>query len=155
FDFCQNLEYFSQDLPPAEGSGAVPLTEQIFKHRLELIRAFDSIGERGDERAEVASTLRDAIASMNTDNFLGRPHLQLVERFREQNAWDDVSVGDLAALADRVARLPDQLDPENEDAKRFDVLLLRIELDVLQGEPFERERRKVMQVAGALEDQQT
>jgi type I restriction enzyme R subunit len=154
-DFCQNLEFFSHPLAPAEGAGAVPLSEQIFKHRLELIQAFDAIGEHGDERAEVAGVLRDAIASMNPDNFLVRPHLELVERFREGQAWEDVSVGDLAALADRVAKLPDQLDPEHEDAKRFDVLLLSAELAALQGEPFERERRKVMAIAEALEDQQT
>jgi type I restriction enzyme R subunit len=155
FDFCQNLEYFSQDLPPAEGSGAVPLSEQIFKNRLELIETFDAIGQPGDERAEVAAILRLAIASMNPDNFLVRPHLELVERFREDKAWEDISVGDLSALADRVAKLPDQLDSENEDAKRFDVLLLNIELSVLRDEPFERERRKVMKIADALEDQQT
>lgn len=155
FDFCQNLEFFSHPLAPAEGSGAVPLSEQIFKNRLELIQTFDTIGEHGEERAEVAGTLREAIASMNPDNFLVRPHLELVERFSEERAWQSVPVGDLAALADRVATLPDQLDPEHEDAKRFDVLLLNAELSVLRGEPFERERRKVMAIAGALEDQRT
>ena len=84
-----------------------------------------------------------------------RPHLELVERFRDGKAWETLSVGDLAALADRVAKLPDQLDPEHEDAKRFDMLLLNAQLGVLRGEPFERQRRKVMAIAGALEDQQT
>ncbi len=154
FDFCQNLEYFSQSLPPAEPSHTVPLSEQIFRARLELIHAFDQIHSHGDERATVAATLRDAIASMNPDNFLVRPHLQLVERFREEESWESLSVGDLAALADRVARLPAQLDPEHEEAKRFDVLLLNAQLALLQGRPFEGERRKVMQVASALEDQQ-
>jgi type I restriction enzyme R subunit len=154
FDFCQNLEYFSQELPPAEPSDSVPLSEQIFKSRLELIHTFDQIHAHGDERATVAATLRDAIASMNPDNFLVRPHLQLVERFRHEESWESLSVGDLAALADRVAKLPTQLDPEHEDAKRFDVLLLSAQLSLLQGRPFESERRKVIQIAGALEDQQ-
>ena len=74
-----------------------------------------------------------AIASMNEDNFLVRPHLELVERFREAEAWETLSIGDLAALADRVAKLPDQLDPEHEDAKRFDVLVLNAQLGVLRG----------------------
>jgi type I restriction enzyme R subunit len=166
FDFCQNLEYFSQDLQHAGPTGGTPLSEQIFKSRLELIQTFDTIAQGVDERAEiagnvrheraeVAGTLRESIASMNPTNFLVRPHLELVERFREDAAWEDASVGDLAALADRVAKLPDQLDPENEEAKRFDVLLLNIELSLLRGDPFERERRKVMQIADALEDQQT
>jgi type I restriction enzyme R subunit len=155
FDFCQNLEYFSQQLVPAEGSGGTPLSEQIFKARLELIQTFDSIQAHGDERAEVVGVLREAIASMNENNFLVRPHLQLVEKFRDGKAWETLSVGDLAALADRVANLPAQLDPEHEDAKRFDMLMLNAQLGVLRSEPFERQRRKVMAIAGALEDQQT
>jgi len=153
FDYCGNLEFFSQTLVPAEGSGGLPLGEQIFKARLDLIQTFDAIKAHGDQRAEVAGVLRDAIASMNENNFLVRPHLELVEKFRDGAAWETMTVGDLAALADRVAKLPDQLDPEHEDAKRFDMLLLNAELGVLRGEPYERQRRQVMQIAGALEDQ--
>jgi type I restriction enzyme R subunit len=155
FDFCQNLEYFSQPLLPAERQGAVPLSEQIFKARLELVQQLDAIEALGDERAEVARILRERIASMNPDNFLVRPHLALVERFGTEDAWESVTIGDLARMADSLASLPDQLDPEHEDAKRFDVLMLNVELSVLRGEQFERQRRKVVQIAGLLEDQQS
>ncbi len=154
FDFCQNLEYFSQPLVPADKAGSAPIGEQIFKARLELIQTFDSIQNHGNERAEIAGLLHDAIASMNESNFLVRPHLQLVEKFRDADAWESVSVGDLAALADRVAALPAQLEPEPEETKRFDMLLLSSQLGVLRGEPFERQRRKVIAIAGALDDQQ-
>ena len=43
FDFCGNLEYFSQPLVPPNASGSTPLSEAIFKARLELIQTFDSI----------------------------------------------------------------------------------------------------------------
>lgn len=154
-DFCQNLEFFSQPLPPAEPKGSPPLSEAIFKARLELIRTLDSIKDHGDERAEIAGTLREAIASMNENNFLVRPHLALVERFREGDAWESLSVGDLAELASRVAALPDQLDPEQEEAKRFDMLVLNAQLGVLNHEPFERQHQRVIQIASALEDQRT
>lgn len=151
-DFCQNLEYFSQDIGRAEPAGGKPLSEILFSTRLELLHALDRIEAFGDERAEIAGILRDAVASMNENNFLVRPHLELVERFRTTEAWDDVSLEDLAALNDRVAKLPDQLDPENEDAKRFDVLVLNAQLSLLQHEPFERQRKRVIDIASALED---
>jgi type I restriction enzyme R subunit len=154
FDFCQNLEFFSQSLPPAEGSGAVPLSERIFKARLELLQAFDAAKVAGAERADVTETLRAAVESMNGDNFLVRPHLELVERFRTPEAWETVSIGDLAALGDRVAKLPTQLEPEHEDTKRFDVVMLAAELGALRGELFERQRQVVIKVAAALEEQQ-
>ena len=154
FDFCQNLEFFSQDIPAAEGSGAVPLSERIFTSRLELLRVFDEQQTWGDQRAVVTEILREYVASMPQQNFLVRPHLELVERFGQRDAWHDVSVGDLAALADRVAGLPSKVEPEHEDTKRFDVLMLNTQLAVLKGEPHERERRQIMQISGLLEDQQ-
>jgi type I restriction enzyme R subunit len=154
FDFCQNLEFFSQSLPPAEGSGGVPLGERIFKARLDLLQAFDGAKIVGEERTAVAESLRAALESMNENNFLVRPHLELVERFRTTDAWANVTIGDLASLGDRVAKLPTELEPEPEDAKRFDVIMLGAELALVRGEPFERQRQIVMKVAAALEEQQ-
>lgn len=155
FDFCQNLEYFNQELVPADGSGAGPISEQIFKARLELIQQFDSSGDYSTERIDVAGVLEEAVASMKRDNFLVRPHLCLVERFSKSNAWEEASIADLAALGESVASLPDQLAAEKEEAKRFDILLLNTQLGLLRSEPYERQRRKVIQIAGLLEDKRT
>ncbi len=159
FDFCGNLEYFSQPMLPAEASDAAPLSEQIFTARLDLLATFDShagpSGTWAPERNDIVTILSTAVASMNPDNFLVRPHLELVERFSAPQAWETATIGDLAALADQVAGLPTEQDPEDENAKRFDILVLHTQLAVLRGEPYERERRKIMAIAGALEDQHT
>ena len=152
FDFCQNLEYFSQELVPADSSSGKSLNEILFCERLELLQALDSIESLGDERAEVAATLHKAVESMNHDNFLVRPHLELVERFSKVEAWDTISLTDLATLADRVAKLPDQLEADSEEAKRFDIVLLNAQLGLLRIEPFERQRTRIIGVASALED---
>ena len=152
FDFCQNLEYFSQELVPADKTGVKSLGEMLFSTRLELLQALGAIEAYGDERAEVAATLHEAVVSMNPKNFLVRPHLELVERFSSLAAWEAVSLEDLAALNDRVAKLPDQLRADDEDAKRFDVMMLTAELSLLRRETFERQRRRIIGVASALED---
>ena len=52
-----------------------------------------------------------------------------------------------------VAGLPSELDPEGEDAKRFDLLMLNLQLAQLRSEPgFERLRDKVKSIAGLLEE---
>jgi type I restriction enzyme R subunit len=65
-----------------------------------------------------------------------------------------VTIGDLASLGHRVAKLPTELEPEPEDAKRFDVIMLGAELAVVRGEPFERQRQVIIKIAAALEEQQ-
>ena len=152
FDFCGNLEYFSQPLVPAEKSSGKSLSEILFSARLELLQMLDSVAALGDERAEIAATLHQTVASMNPDNFLVRPHLELVERFSSFEAWETASLADLAELNERVAKLPDQLDADSEDAKRFDVVMLNAQLGLLRREPFERQRRRIIRVASALAD---
>jgi type I restriction enzyme R subunit len=56
-------------------------------------------------------------------------------------------------LSREVAGLPSALDPENEEAKRFDLLVLRLQLARLRTEPgFERMRDQVKAIAGLLEE---
>src|SRR5688572_32360907 len=58
-----------------------------------------------------------------------------------------------AELAHKVAGLPSELDPENEEAKRFDLLILNLQLAVLRVEPaFQRLRDQVKAIAGLLEE---
>ena len=90
---------------------------------------------------------------MNLDNFVVRPHRRLVETFREQAAWEQVDVGDLSALATHVAGLPSEMEREPEEAKRFDLLMLSLELALLRTEPgFPRLQQQVRQIAGLLEE---
>ena len=152
FDFCGNLEYFSQPLVPVAKSSGKSLSEILFSARLELLATLDSVAALGDERAEIAATLHKTVASMNPDNFLVRPHLELVERFSSLEAWETASLADLAELNERVAKLPDQLDADSEDAKRFDVVMLNAQLGLLRREPFERQRKRIIRVASALAD---
>ena len=152
FDFCGNLEYFSQPLVPAEKSSGKSLSEILFSARLELLQTLDAVAALGDERAEIAATLHRTVGSMNPDNFLVRPHLELVERFSSLEAWETVSLVDLAELNERVAKLPDQLKADTEDAKRFDVVMLNAQLGLLRREPFERQRKRIIRVASALAD---
>ncbi|EQD71376.1 type III restriction enzyme, res subunit [mine drainage metagenome] len=57
FDYCQNLEYFSQDIPAIEGALGAPLGKRLFNARLELIGELDKAlaeGQRdalGEQRA--------------------------------------------------------------------------------------------------------
>ena len=59
----------------------------------------------------------------------------------------------LGELAHEVAGLPSELVDEDEEAKRFDLLMLRLQLALLRVEPgFERLRDQVRAIAGLLEE---
>ena len=59
----------------------------------------------------------------------------------------------LTELSHEVAGLPSELDPENEEAKRFDLLVLSLQLSLLRREPgFARLCDWVKQIAGLIEE---
>jgi type I restriction enzyme, R subunit len=170
FDYCQNLEYFSQDIPGTEGYVAESLAKLLFDARLELIAALDGRSQEalasvvkeatstyGDPktneevRRAVAELLQREVAAMNLDNFIVRPHRRLVEKYAKPEAWVALASETLAELSHEVAGLPTELDPENEEAKRFDLLALKLQLSLLHADPgFERLRERVKEIAALL-----
>jgi type I restriction enzyme R subunit len=134
FDYCQNLEFFNQHPDVTEGSLAPSLSSQLFTGRLDLLATLDAAKDYLEERRSIAELLRTRVAAMNVDNVLVRPYRRFIEQFREADAWQTLDVGTMSALAHNVAGLPVALDPEPEEAKRFDLLMLRLELALLRTE---------------------
>ena len=174
FDYCQNLEYFSQDIPVTEGSVVDSLGKRLFNARLELIATLDDQGketksvkvrastsygnlETNDKvRWLLADLLQCEVAAMNIDNFVVRPWRRLVEKYAKPESWVSLPAEAVAELSQEVAGLPSELDPENEEAKRFDLIVLNLQLSLLRHEPgFARLRDRVKQIAGLLEEKAT
>ena len=156
FDFCQNLEYFNQDLPPSDGAVGDSLGTRLFRARLDLVGHLDAHGGDPELRHSVAAILREQVASMNVDNFVVRPKRSIVEQYATAPAWENLSTEALAALATDVAGLPTQLEAEREESKRFDALILSLQLAVLRSDPsFTRLRDQVKTIAAALAEYTT
>lgn len=167
FDFCQNLEYFNQNPEPTEGTLSEPLGQRLFKARLQVLAALDrrrksvdarescgtySIIYSDDElRDDIARGLHERVSAMTLDNFVVRPKRFWVERFSAVGIWKDLGDTQLQELAEHLSGLPTQLAEEDEEAKRFDLLLLRLQLCVLNAEPgFANLSEKVRELAEAL-----
>lgn len=173
FDFCQNLEFFSQNPATADGAVGASLTERLFAARVGLITALDDVfptapGEadapgmaQEDENAAALRKLRDGVAEdlrafvqgMSPDNFVVRPKRRLVEKFARPEAWTRLNLDDQTELVHEVAGLPSGVTDDDLPAKQFDMLILRAQLAVLRAEPgFASLRDQVIQTASLLEE---
>src|SRR6185295_3056574 len=104
-------------------------------------------------REELAVLLHTEVAAMNLENFVVRPKRRWIEKYTNPDAWTFLNEESLAELAQEVAGLPSEQEPEDEEAKRFDLLILKLQLAVLRVEPaFERLREQVKALAGLLEE---
>jgi type I restriction enzyme R subunit len=104
-------------------------------------------------RHSVITQLQLEVAAMNVENFVVRSKRRQVEKFAKPEAWTNLLAEDFTELSRDVAGLPSELDPENEEAKRFDLLMLNLQLAVLRAEPaFVRLSNQVKSLAGLLEE---
>jgi type I restriction enzyme R subunit len=173
FDYCQNLEYFSQNMATTDGAAGESLGKRLFNARLEVIGELDkrlgadvgAVKEVGaiyadphteeDVRNATSERLHQEVAAMNLDNFIIRPQRRLIEKYAKPEAWSMLTPEALSELSHEVAGLPSELDPEGEEAKRFDLLILNLQLAILRSEPsFVRLREQVKELAGLLEEKE-
>jgi type I restriction enzyme, R subunit len=161
FDVCENFAYFDQAIPEQSGAVAPSLRARLFNERLELIIALsgatgggDGTVSEGGLREDLVATLQEQLRGMNLDNFLVRPHRRLVERYRESAAWKDIDLERSIELGTAVADLPSAARDDDEEAKRFDLIVLHLQLCRLRGEPGqERLRQQVQEIAAGLLEQ--
>ena len=143
FDYCENLEYFNIDIPTVEGSLGESLGKKLFCRRVDLLvelsrperREFGGAAAEANLRASLADLLRTEVAGMNIDNFIVRPRRKEVERYSQAAAWDEIGTEEIIELQSGLAGLPSASPDTDQDAKHFDLLILRTQLTLLRSEP--------------------
>ena len=162
FDFCQNLEFFKANPDATEGSLSESLGTRLFKTRLELLGTLsladgNAKPHRGKGEAALAKSLSAAlqaeVAAMNVENFVVRTRRKMVEKYQQKTAWSSLDANSLSELSQQVAGLPSEQEPEAQEAKRFDLLILKLQLAVLKPEPsFAGLSQQVKGIASLLEE---
>lgn len=178
FDYCQNLEFFQHNSETVNAPITKSLGQQLFTARLELIGELDKripgnqpINQAqlsklqeyqaaskepktdAELRQELANLLNTEVAAMNPENFIVRPKQRFVEKYANSAAWASLSIDDFLELSQEIAGLPSQLETETEEIKRFDVLMLKLQLAILRSDStFKRLQEQVKSLAGLLED---
>lgn len=158
FDFCMNLEYFNQPGAGTAGSVQKSLAQRLFEARLGLISTLDRDRPQAEIAAlrnDTARLLHEVVGGMNLDNFVVRPEREWVQRYADWERWATLSPQDAGEVAVHLSGLPSAVRDDDEDAKRFDLLILTIQLARLEGDLLaaDRGRVRVQQIASALLDQ--
>ena len=158
FDFCDNLQFFGENPDGIERPVSESVKTKIFRRRLALIQVLQHHPEVTDAllqlRGEIADILHRDVTLMNADSFVVRPHRRFVEVFEDRDAWNDLSPGDVVDVSQHLATLPTP-DDGDEFARRFDLLLLNLQLGMLELSPLvTRWADQVREIASGLEDKE-
>jgi type I restriction enzyme, R subunit len=135
FDFCENFEFFNAQPKGIAATSVKTLSQRLFGLRLRL--AFLLLSEEETELNSYGKSILKYLIKqtqdLNGESFIVRQHWEVVEKYKDPNAWNALSDLDIKELHDHIAPLVVETD-QKEVTKRFDALMLNLQLSVLNGE---------------------
>ncbi|QDU98579.1 DEAD/DEAH box helicase family protein [Lignipirellula cremea] len=157
FDYCENFEFFGAHPDGVEAAIQESVKTKNFKRRVLLVDHLQ--GSQPDGQAELddlANDYRDqlqgVVAKMDVNNFIVRAKRAYVEKYRERASWDVLSQTDMIDVQENLASLPYD-DEDDEFARRFDLLVLSLELAILEHDPkLPWYQERIRALAGGLEE---
>ena len=135
FDWCRNFEYFEQNPNGKDSVSIQSLTERLFGLRTDIAFHLQHQKWQEDEYAkslhdDIKTLLREQVQSLSDSHISVRAKWESVSHFKDADSWTYISdLGVLSLKNDIAPLLPKNTLDEN--AKKFDVLTLTIELSLL------------------------
>ncbi|WP_292993104.1 DEAD/DEAH box helicase family protein [Nitrosomonas sp.] len=156
FDYCQNLEFFDAHPAGYDSIAQESVKQKIFKRRLELAFALQNGHPQDEATATFSKQLKDrlhtVVASLDLNNFIVRKQRQAVEKYAQKAIWQELDQNDANVLAEQISGLP-AVDDDDEFARRFDLLILNLQIALLQNNPSQaHDQFKVREIAQGLEE---
>ena len=135
FDWCCNFDYFEKNPNGKEVASVQSLTERLFGLRTDI--AFHLQHQKYQEDAfaknlhdETKALLKGMVSVLSDNHISVRAKWEQVSHFKESSAWEYISELDTLTLKNDIAPLLPK-NTQDENAKKFDVLVLAIELSLL------------------------
>jgi len=160
FDYCENFAYFGKNPNGIEAKSTQSLTEKIFNIKVDLAFELQALKFQEEEFTRnyhdtIKKELREDISNLNSHRIDVRKNLQFVDKYKIESSWQYVSMLDILEIKNHIAPLltPSQ---DDENAKRFDMLVLLVELSLLDSTVNSNNtKQRIVDIAEVLQDKTT
>jgi len=131
FDWCGNFDYFSKNPDGIDPSNSKSLTERLFSLRLDIAKELQSADHQEKEfdkkmHDDLKVLLHQQVNSIVKERKDARPYWNIIEPFRDKEKWTYLSDVDVLRLKEIGKLIPQ--DDDDESAKKFDVIMLHLQL---------------------------
>ncbi len=157
FDVCGTFDFFGLNPAGIIPSKSMSVTANTFVSRCELVFLLQTQGNAHPESEDfalakaLAENLQSQVSNLEANSgFEVRLHLRQVEHYSKISSWSSLNNNDLQDLREHIAPLI-QNEESHELVKRFDLMMVKMQLAILRNERSQRgyvEKLKVM--AGEL-----
>ncbi len=156
FDWCGNFDYFSKVTEGIDPSTAKSLTERLFSLRLDIAKELQSADHQEKDfdkqlHDELKTLLHQQVNSIVKERKDARSYWNIIEPFRDKEKWLYISDVDVQRLKSIGKLIPQ--DSDDESAKRFDVVMLHLQLAHIDSKARVGQYRKVVVTVATLLEQ--
>ena len=134
FDWLNNFEFFRVNPKGVESTIGWNLTQRIYNIRLDIVRELQDLKYQQEHLQKYRQLLIDELCgkvkSLNQESFRIKQNIQYVDKYRNENNWKVLAVIETNEIKEHITPLI-EVTTDDELAKRFDLLMLTIELAVL------------------------
>ena len=153
FDWCGNFDYFSKNPDGIDASNSKSLTERLFSLRLDIAKELQSADHQQkafDKKMhdDLKTLLHSQVNGIVKERKDARPYWNIIEPFRDKEKWTYISEVDVLRLKEIGKLIPQ--DDDDESAKKFDVVMLHLQLALVDSTVRVGQFRQVVVNIGAL-----
>lgn len=153
FDWLDNFEFFRVNPNGIDSTIGLNLTQRIYNMRLDIVRELQDLQYQQEPlqayRQSLVTKLSEQVKELNQESFRVKQNIQYVVKYRHENQWNSLAVLEKNEIKRHISPLIEATD-EEELAKRFDLLMLTIELAALTSNNAAVPIKKVMETAKDL-----
>lgn len=156
FDFCGNFEFFDQNPEGFDVSSTPSVSALIFEKRLLLASKINKPPHSNDDsnvryRTELLDLLHSQVSSLEKQSIQVRPYLSLINRLSERSVWEFLESLERKEIVSNLAELIQVNIDEDESVRRFDLLLLVLQHELVDAILHDRNTKdKLVQLAAQL-----
>lgn len=154
FDYGQNFKFFSMNPKGKESQKIVPLTQKLYKSRLEIIYELQHIAYQNQELQDFRQSLitdwLDQLRLLDEENFQVRNVLEAYYNFRQVEHWQTLTASDVEKIGTDLSPLILADKEDDELAKRFDLWTYQLMLAQLRHKDGNVYKKQIYQTAQEL-----
>lgn len=135
FDICGNFEFFDENPDGYIPTPAKSLSQLIFETKLDIVMAVYNNQHPSPQEETHARYLKEdlheTVSLLDEDRFEVRKHWKYVKEYKSAQRWNNLTNSDVLDIKNHLSHLVSYKDDTDELAKRFDVLVSRLQLALI------------------------
>ncbi|WP_074017179.1 DEAD/DEAH box helicase family protein [Fusobacterium massiliense] len=156
-DFCRNFSYFEMKDSFDEDNTKLgkSLSSRIFENKIKMIYKLQNLEYQMDENykklwEDLVSEIYDLIASLNEENISVRTKISYVKKYKNIDVLKNLEEKDVDEIIKNLSSLPFSLKEKTEMEKKFENLILKIQLKLFDNKKVENEKMEISDIAKGL-----